>query len=128
MNGWRRARFRRVRRKIVAIAVGDYGHGHDRSQAKPPPAPLAGCDPVHGFSVGDAAEDVLARCGEPATREVKQLDVSRATRNDDGSVQGDTRSVQVEVWGYNFGAHQFIRLLQFRGGRLVKISTGGYGF
>lgn len=66
----------------------------------------------------DAAAKVRAACGEPALRDVQpQFD----PRN--GQAFSDT-----EVWTYNLGPRQLLRLLRFRGGRLVDIATEGYGF
>jgi len=66
----------------------------------------------------DSAAKVRAACGEPALRDVQPQFDPRA-----GRIFGDT-----EVWTYNFGQNQLLRLLRFRGGRLVAIDTDGYGF
>lgn len=69
-------------------------------------------------SSGDADDRVRASCGEPALRDVQpQFD----PRN--GQTFSDT-----EVWTYNPGPNQLLRLLRFRGGRLIDIATEGYGF
>ncbi|GAC1629056.1 MAG: hypothetical protein NVS9B10_19700 [Nevskia sp.] len=61
---------------------------------------------------------VLAACGEPAYRDVwRYYDDSYAR------YVGDT-----EVWTYNFGPNQLLRILRFRDGRLNAIETDGYGF
>lgn len=66
----------------------------------------------------DTAAEVRAACGEPSLR--------------DRQPQFDPRNGQtfneVEVWTYNFGENQLLRLLRFRGGRLVDIDTDGHGF
>ncbi len=64
------------------------------------------------------APSVLAACGEPAYRDVWSF-------YDDnfGRYVGDT-----EVWYYNFGPNQLLRMLKFRNGRLTDIDTDGYGF
>lgn len=59
--------------------------------------------------------EVLAACGEPVLQE----------RWFDGLHNG---FVPTEQWTYDFGANQFLRLLQFRQGRLVSVSSEGYGF
>lgn len=70
------------------------------------------------ISSGDDAARVRGVCGAPALRDVQpQFD----PRN--GQRFGDT-----EVWTYNLGSHQLLRLLRFRNGRLVDIATEGYGF
>lgn len=64
------------------------------------------------------APAVLAACGEPALRDVW----NRYADAYAGQV-GDS-----EVWTYNFGPNQLLRLLHFRNGRLHHIDTEGYGF
>ncbi|WP_293373459.1 DUF2845 domain-containing protein [Nevskia sp.] len=66
----------------------------------------------------DSAAKVRAACGEPALRDLQpQFDPRR------GQVFNT-----IEVWTYNFGQNQLLRLLRFRDGRLVDIDTDGYGF
>jgi len=36
--------------------------------------------------------------------------------------------VTVEEWEYNLGPGSFIRYLTFENGRLIKITTGDYGY
>jgi len=36
--------------------------------------------------------------------------------------------VTVEEWEYNLGPGRFIRYLTFENGRLIKITTGDYGY
>ena len=64
------------------------------------------------------APAVLAACGEPALRDVwtRYADPYAREVGDD------------EVWTYNFGPNQLLRLLYFRAGRLQRIETEGYGF
>ena len=70
------------------------------------------------ISVDAILPAVLAACGEPSYRDVwRYYDDSYAR------YVGDT-----EVWTYNFGPNQLLRILRFREGRLVAIETDGYGF
>lgn len=57
-------------------------------------------------SEGDSKAEVEAKCGEPASKE--------------------TRS-KGEEWVYDFGPRSLVRILTFRGGRLIGTETGGYG-
>jgi hypothetical protein len=69
-------------------------------------------------STESIAPAVLAACGEPAYRDVwRYYDESYAR------YVGDT-----EVWTYNFGPNQLLRILRFRNGKLNTIETDGYGF
>jgi hypothetical protein len=62
----------------------------------------------HFVSVGDGKASVLLRCGEPLFAEV---------------VSGDN-DVKVEEWTYKSRAYKgYLRVLKFRGGRLVDISV-----
>ena len=60
------------------------------------------------------AGEVLAACGRPDYR--------------DSWSSAPTYAVDEELWYYNFGAQQFVRVLRFRQGRLVSIQSDGYGF
>ncbi|MEZ5523894.1 MAG: DUF2845 domain-containing protein [Pseudomonadales bacterium] len=61
------------------------------------------------ISTGDRKAIVLLRCGEPLFAEV---------------VSGDDE-VKVEEWTYKSRGYKgFLRILTFRGGRLVDISVG----
>lgn len=66
----------------------------------------------------DSAAKVRAACGEPAFRDVQpRFDPRRGQSFN-----------SIEIWTYNFGQNQLLRLLRFRDGRLVDIDTDGYGF
>lgn len=58
-------------------------------------------------SVGDPGYEVEARCGRPSYRYFTEY--------------GD-------IWVYNFGPSRFLEQLRFLNGRLVDISSHGYGF
>jgi hypothetical protein len=66
---------------------------------------------------------VRDRCGEPFwTDSYTSVDVTDA--------YGPTevqRTVQFDVWYYNFGPHQFMHQMVFRDGFLVRDETLGYG-
>jgi hypothetical protein len=69
-------------------------------------------------SVKALAAQVAAVCGEPVYVDRWEFDAPPY-----GGFVVDT-----EVWYYNFGANQLLRLLRFRNGRLVDVDTDGYGF
>lgn len=62
------------------------------------------------------AAEVLAACGEPDYRDVWSPPVYGNPVSDE------------QVWTYNFGPSQLLRLLHFRHGRLTTIESDGYGF
>ena len=64
--------------------------------------------------VGAVSDQVLAQCGEPTYRDVR-------SQVEPGS------SIPSEVWYYDLGAGQLVRVLSFRDDRLERIDSGGYG-
>lgn len=74
-------------------------------------------------SIGDSKAEVVLRCGEPASKDgrteeiIEKSDIDRKHR---------TR-ISIEEWTYNFGPDKFIRIYQFKNGKLVDIRTGDYG-
>lgn len=113
--------------KVVSVQSGGYGSPRARAAAKAA-VPVASCD-TNRFTVGERALEVLARCGEPANREIKSVEDTTAIgggQNQPTTVVAST--TQVEYWTYNFGPQSFVRKLKFIDGRLAVINTGGYGY
>lgn len=74
-------------------------------------------------NVGDQDFRVRARCGEPFWSD-------RYASVEVVGAQGpfeQQRSVQFDVWYYNFGPREFMRQLVFRDGRLLRDEVLGYG-
>ncbi|MEJ2650850.1 MAG: DUF2845 domain-containing protein [Gammaproteobacteria bacterium] len=75
-------------------------------------------------SVGDNKAEVLIKCGSPAWKDawtdqvIDNVNTANALRV----------STERERWVYNFGHNSFLRYLLFENGRLVKITTGDYGY
>jgi hypothetical protein len=87
--------------------------------------------------LGDSAADVLSRCGPPTQRQGGKGSRARAGRS---KVRGaELRSPRVdtghgargqrgeEIWIYDFGSRQLVRVLYFIAGRVARIEVGGYG-
>jgi len=112
--------------KIVSIERG--GYGYDRAgQAPRPPVPRARCtDAV--FHEGEGIYEVLARCGEPAFREVRVDVQTRVLGDGPAPALVEAASVAVEVWTYDFGPGSFVRHLLFEDGKLARVETGSYGY
>ncbi|HEY5599330.1 MAG TPA: DUF2845 domain-containing protein [Candidatus Manganitrophaceae bacterium] len=70
------------------------------------------------ISIGQTKEEVRSKCGEPASKEKRKIILLKGTR----------AAQSIEEWSYNPGPQQFIRILQFKNGRLARIETGGYGW
>ena len=89
------------------------------------------------ISVGDRQYDILRKCGNPAYADSHE---ELRIRRDLGShffAPGEEPPgaplfvkvlVTVDEWEYNFGPGKFIRYLTFENGRLVRITTGDYGY
>jgi Protein of unknown function (DUF2845) len=43
-------------------------------------------------------------------------------------VRGDSVTVTVELWTYDFGPSSFVRHLTFEDGTLLRVDTGSYGY
>lgn len=65
----------------------------------------------------DLAAELLAACGEPSLRDRFALQAPN------GTYVADT-----EVWTYDFGPQQLLRLVTLRDGQITNIETDGYGF
>ncbi|GEJ58879.1 DUF2845 domain-containing protein [Anaeromyxobacter diazotrophicus] len=69
-------------------------------------------------SAGDSRLDLLAKCGPPALQEAEPILVTAS---------GDL-SLLLEWWTYNFGPQRFIHVVKLRGGKVLAIERGGYGY
>lgn len=76
---------------------------------------------------GDSTVEVLSRCGEPLSRDVVAVASSGVEREtDEGEEQTlSLRTEKVELWVYDPGHGSLLRLLHFRGGKLVSIENAG---
>lgn len=83
--------------------------------------------------------EVLLRCGDPHKRttwqeakETQKTVVSNSTIPTISEQHIVTKSSQeqksVEELVYNFGSSDFLYILRFENGKLIKIDTSGYGF
>ncbi len=93
---------------------------------------------VHAFrcgneivTAGDSEAIVLSRCGPPTYKK----DVKTETRGTTGGGyyrgyyggQYSEETVVVEEWYYNCGENDFIYILTFKAGVLMKETSAGYG-
>ena len=75
-------------------------------------------------SLGDNKAEVLIKCGEPAWKDAWTDQLI----TDVNTVNALRVSIDRECWVYNFGHHSFLRFLLFENGRLIKVTTGDYGY
>src|SRR6478736_5677758 len=96
--------------------------------ALPARADSVSCDGGY-VSVDDTKLDLLGKCGEPTLIEAR-LDQQTTSQTDASGQTAATRTVRtpVEVWTYNFGPQRFLQYVTIAAGKVVSISTGGYGF
>ncbi len=88
------------------------------------------------ISPGDRKYDVLKRCGSPDNAEVWEEVRAKREVGSHLFLPGEEPPgfpfasvlVTVEEWEYNLGPGKFIRYLRFENGRLIKITTGDYGY
>jgi hypothetical protein len=76
------------------------------------------------ISSGDRRADLLAKCGEPDSKESHYEEISE--RFDRGV--GRKLFVNVEDWTYDFGQNQLQRIVTLKNGTVVNIRTGNYGY
>ena len=81
-----------------------------------------------------AMYEVEEKCGEPdATfHRVERRVIRQTVRVRRGNVEESTTveheiQVPIDEWTYDFGPGSFIRYAIFENGRLVNVTTGGYG-
>jgi hypothetical protein len=69
------------------------------------------------IAIGENKLEILSKCGEPDSKE----SIERR-------VPGGSEYTNIDIWTYNFGSHDFIHTLEFKGGTLKSIKRGGRGF
>jgi hypothetical protein len=112
--------------RVRSVDRGSYGResDHARREAR---SRVSRCD--GRFREGDAKYELLARCGEPASR-----DVWEERRGEFVLVGGTEQAVGGwftvihEVWTYNFGPNRFQQLVVLENGRVTRVDSGGYGY
>ncbi|MFH1076536.1 MAG: DUF2845 domain-containing protein [Pseudomonadota bacterium] len=92
-------------------------------------------------SAGNSTAEVRAKCGEPDSIEKEEVEETSNSEYENtlpqergGSevspqriAKKTTTKSRIERWTYNMGARKFIKFLEFKGGKLVSVDTGGYG-
>lgn len=80
---------------------------------------------------GDTRHRVRALCGEPADiiERVELHSVAAFLRGTDGTPVRIERMVEVQIdeWTYDLGSQRLLRVFVFENGRLVSMTTRGYG-
>jgi Protein of unknown function (DUF2845) len=111
--------------RIVWIESG--GYGHLREAARPTePLPRAPCEPAV-IDVGDRKLELLLECGEPVTAD-RRRERRAVTTRFAHEATGESVTVEVEVWAYNFGPNRLTELVTIVDGWVVKVERGSYGY
>jgi Protein of unknown function (DUF2845) len=71
--------------------------------------------------IGDFKADVLMKCGEPFLKDTVYVDNGERIT---GAVDKHGHCLAVDQWTYNPGSGQFLTVLDFRAGKLLRISYG----
>jgi hypothetical protein len=88
------------------------------------------------ISLGARKSEVLRKCGEPASTETWEAVRYKSSAGSRPVLPDEDLSrpflikelVTIEEWEYNLGPGQFLRFLRFENGRLIRITTGDYGY
>ncbi|GBD99517.1 hypothetical protein BMS3Abin07_01554 [bacterium BMS3Abin07] len=75
-------------------------------------------------SIGDTVAEVTMKCGKPFWKEQHKEKVVTDGNTDKKYIV----TIIVDEWTYNFGPQDWLYLLRFENGKLVKIETLGYGY
>jgi hypothetical protein len=111
--------------KVTRIEQGPYGTSSAGAQA--PVIPRATCT-GNAFREGEAAYELLARCGDPAVRDVREETRTESVRVGAHDEESVTHTLTTEVWTYDLGPKQFVRFVLIEDGRVTRLETGGYGY
>ncbi|MGC3996112.1 MAG: DUF2845 domain-containing protein [Anaeromyxobacter sp.] len=79
--------------------------------------------------MGDTRVDLMGKCGDPAVREVDELETGLTLVQGNGlGMDGDVTSTTLERWTFNFGPDRFVQVVTLHGGRVTRIESGSYGY
>jgi hypothetical protein len=113
--------------RITGIVRRSWGYRADPPAAVVPPRAL--CQDLAGIREGDGKLEVLSRCGEPAVAEAwDEVQGVFASDARVGVAQGQDVTVRIETWTYDLGRNRLVRFVRFENGRVVRITTGSYGY
>jgi hypothetical protein len=78
-------------------------------------------------SDGAAKGEVLARCGEPESKETRS--VAQETKTQTGENESTKQVVYktFEDWTYNFGSNRLMQVVTFEDGKLVNVQSTRHG-
>lgn len=77
------------------------------------------------INIGDSENKVLQVCGRP-TQKCKSVVAS--TESLAKQQHAHFKNLKIIDWIYNFGPTDFLYVLSFQNGMLIRIATNGYGY
>lgn len=84
------------------------------------------CDP-DVIRVGARADEILARCGDPAAIDRRRERCTLRSGDADGRILKRSVTREIEVWSYDFGPDLLQRFVEVVDGQVTSVRTGGYG-
>lgn len=106
--------------KVTSVERGGYGYPPEQARDRPKPG-RARCDPS-ALHVGDRKIDLLAKCGEPALKDLK------LEKRLGGDPAAGSVLVEIETWTFDFGPQRFTQRVILEDGKVVQVERGGYGY
>lgn len=76
--------------------------------------------------VGDRTLDLLAKCGSPTA--IDRRTERRPTPTATGHLVTSYRTIDIELWTFDFGPQRFIRYVTLENGIVVGVKDGSYGY
>jgi len=113
--------------KVTSLGQGPYGTSSTQARAQAAGIPRARCT-SNSFREGESTYELLARCGDPAVRDVREESRTESVRTAGSEEDSVTRYFTTEVWTYDLGPKQFVRFVVIEDGRVVRLGTGNYGY
>jgi hypothetical protein len=77
-------------------------------------------------SVGDTAGEVVAKCGEPATRSSREE--KRVTEESRSGHARVVTTVSIDDWVFNFGPNEFQYQVILENGKVSRMESLNYGY
>lgn len=110
--------------RVTRIERGSYGY-RERSRERVGIA-VSRCE-SSALREGDTKLDLLSKCGEPASADLVTVEETSSVRQGGRLLYG-SRTVDVEVWTYNFGPNRLVSLVRLEDGKVVRVESAGYGY
>ncbi|BDG05960.1 DUF2845 domain-containing protein [Anaeromyxobacter oryzae] len=111
--------------KVMLIERG--GYGYEPARVGTTRTAPGFCD-TSRVRPGDLKLDVLARCGEPTTKDTRREKRPVPIDGPSGGTATAFVTVEVEVWTYDAGPQRFISIVTLENGKVAAVDRGGYGY